>query len=96
MAKIVSNVVRGVGKVVGSLFGGAEVPQAPALPPPPPAVPITPETAVKADTQEDLVKKMQDRRRVSRKSTRVTGARGVLEEAPIEYATLLAKGTPKT
>jgi hypothetical protein len=95
MGKVVGNVVRGVGKVIGGLFGGGEVPQAPALPPPPPPPPIAPEQAIKASTSDELKRKLNDRRRVSRKSTIQTGARGVTTEAPIEYATLLGGSTTK-
>jgi hypothetical protein len=95
MGKIVSNIIKGAGQIVGGLFGGAEVPQAPALPPPPPPTPIAPEQAIKASTSDELKKKLNDRRRVSRKSTMQTGARGVTTEAPIEYATLLGGSTTK-
>lgn len=90
MGKVVGNVVKGVGKLVGGLFGGGEVPQAPALPPAPPPTPVRPAEAI-ASTES--LKKMRDPRRVSRRRTIQSGARGVTTEAPVEYSTLLGGST---
>ena len=89
MGKVVGNVVRGVGKAIGGLFGGGNVPQAPALPPAPPTTPIRPVDPV---ASADTMKKLRDPKRVSRRKTIRTSARGVTSEAPIEYATLLGSG----
>ena len=88
MGKVVGNVVKGVGKLVGGLFGGAGggAPQAPALPPAPPPTPIRPAEAI---ASTETLKKMRDPRRVSRRKTIATSARGVTTETPVEYTTLL-------
>ena len=93
MGKVVGNVVRGVGKVVGGLFGGGNVPQAPALPPAPPVIPVKP---VEAVATADALKKLSDPKRVSRRKTIQTSARGVTQEAPLEYSSLMARSSDTT
>ena len=93
MGKVVGNVVRGIGKAVGGLFGGGNVPQAPALPPAPPVTPVRP---VDATASADALKKLRDPKRVSRRKTIQTSARGVTQEAPLEYSSLMARSSDTT
>lgn len=88
MGKVVGNVVKGVGKLLGMSSG--EVPQAPALPPAPPITPVKP---VEATATSAATKKLQDPNRVSRRRTIQTSARGVTQEAPLAYSTLLGSST---
>lgn len=90
MGKVVGNVVRGVGKAVGGLFGGGNVPQAPELPAPPPQIP---KPVVRPDMVIAAKESISDPRRVSRRRTIKTSARGVTTQAPIKYATLLGGST---
>lgn len=105
MAKPIKNVVKGVGKVIGSLFGiksatKEEVPQAPALPPPPPPTPMPqiPTQAIRPLEPQSAIRefeeKFKDPKRVSRRRTIKTSARGVTEGAPVAYRSLL--GTSST
>lgn len=91
MGKVVGNVVKGVGNAFSRLLGIDT--STPSLPPVPPAPPIPPVTVVTA-TRDATKASMKDRRRVSRKSTIATGARGVTTDAPIEYKSLM--GNAKT
>tara|TARA_Y100000004_G_scaffold136481_1_gene154581 strand:+ start:6988 stop:7257 length:270 start_codon:yes stop_codon:yes gene_type:complete len=60
--------------------------QAPEIPPPPPAVPMKP---VKADAQDRLAKDT-DGKKVNKGSTIATSPKGVLDEAPLAFASLLS------
>lgn len=92
MGKPISRTVRGIGKAVGSLFGGgdASIPKAPELPAPPPQIPMP---VVRPDTVIAAKESISDPRRVSRRRTIKTSARGVTTQAPIRYATLLGGST---
>lgn len=81
MAKLIKNIFGAVGDILGT--GSIEMPKVA------PAPPTTPAKPVKAEEQEDLVRDLRRPGRVSSETSAVTGARGVLTEAPIEYKTLL-------
>ena len=69
------------------------VPPAPPPPPPPPVVPapvVRPKDPIKA-----VKRKARDPKTVSRRKTIKTSARGVLEDAPLEYASLMGKAKNK-
>ena len=100
MAKPIKNVFKGVGKVIGSLFGiknatKDEVPQAPPLPPPPPPTPMPqiPTQAIRPLEPQSAIREFEDKfkdpKRVSRRRTIKTSARGVTEGAPVAYRSLL-------
>jgi hypothetical protein len=85
MAKPVSNIVQGAGDLVGGLLGMGSV-EMPKVAPPPPMAPAEP---VKAEEQDKTLESLRRPGRVSSETSAVTGARGVLTDAPIEYKTLL-------
>jgi hypothetical protein len=85
MAKIIKNIFQGAGDLVGGLLGMGSV-EMPKVAPPPPMAPAEP---VKAEEQDKALKDLRRPGRVSSETSAITGARGVLTEAPIEYKTLL-------
>ncbi len=70
-----------------------KVPAPPPVEPPPPAPavpdPVVPDSAVSAEG--DVKRKRKNKRRVNRKATIVTGSRGLLTEAPVEYKSLIGR-----
>ncbi len=84
MGKIISNVGRAVGKLLGVNT------DPPPLPPVPEPVPIVPREPVK--TRESVSAKTREKvmARRSRSGTMKTGARGVTKDAEVTYQSLLA------
>lgn len=82
MAKPIKNITGAVGDILG-VGGSIEMPKVA------PAPPTTPAKPVKAEEQEDLMKSLKRPGRVSSETSAVTGARGVLTDAPIAYKSLL-------
>lgn len=93
MGKVVGNTLKGVGNAFSKLLGIDT--SKPELPPVPPAPPVPPVTAV-TTTRDATKAKMQDKRRVGRRQTIATGARGVTTEAPIEYKSLMGNAKTQT
>lgn len=91
MAKPVSNIVQGAGDLVGGLLGMGSV-EMPKVAPPPPMAPAEP---VKAEEQDKTLKDLRRPGRMSSETTRISGARGVLTDAPVEYKTLLGGSKKK-
>ena len=91
MAKPVSNIVQGAGDLVGGLLGMGSV-EMPKVAPPPPTAPVE---AVKAEEQDKTLEKLRRPGRMSSETTRISGARGVLTDAPVEYKTLLGGSKKK-
>ena len=68
----------------------------PPAPPPPPPPPVVPAPVVRpSDPSEAVKRKARDPKTVSRRKTIKTSARGVLEDAPLEYASLMGKAKKK-
>jgi len=59
----------------------------PEIPSPPPAEPVKP---IKAKATSDLATKRNDKRRVSKEDAILTSPKGVLDEAPLSYASLMS------
>ena len=69
---------------------------APPPPPPPPPPPVVPEPTVRPNDPVEVAKRRaRDPKAVSRRKTVKTSARGVLEDAPLEYASLMGKAKKK-
>tara|TARA_B100000530_G_scaffold297737_1_gene217194 strand:+ start:148 stop:417 length:270 start_codon:yes stop_codon:yes gene_type:complete len=66
---------------------------APEIPDPPPAEPVKP---IKPKAVSELEKRLKDKRRVSTEDTILTSPKGVLEEAPLSYASLMSTADTKT
>lgn len=68
----------------------------PPPPPPPPPPPVVPEPKVQPNDPVEVAKrKAKDPKAVSRAKTVKTSARGVIEDAPLEYASLMGKAKKK-
>lgn len=68
----------------------------PPPPPPPPPPPVVPEPTVRPNDPVEVAKrKAKDPKAVSRAKTVKTSARGVIEDAPLEYASLMGKAKKK-
>ena len=64
----------------------------PPPPPPPPPPPAVPDPVVRPNDPVEVAKrKATDPKVASRKRSVKTSARGVLEDAPLEYASLIGK-----
>tara|TARA_B100000123_G_C25716886_1_gene422588 strand:- start:384 stop:656 length:273 start_codon:yes stop_codon:yes gene_type:complete len=57
------------------------------VPPPPPATPIKPITAT---ATSEIEKRGKDRKRVATEDTILTGPKGVMDDAPVSYASLMS------
>lgn len=64
----------------------------PEIPPPPPPVPMKP---VKPKAATEVEKKRTDKKRVATEDTILTGPKGVLEEAPLSFASLMSTADMK-
>jgi hypothetical protein len=62
---------------------------APPPPPPPPPDPVVKPADVVSTEASKMREKLKDPKRVSRKKTIATSARGVTQDAPLEYASLM-------
>ena len=60
------------------------------VPPPPPATPIKPITAT---ATSEIEKRGRDRKRVATEDTILTGPKGVMDDAPVSYASLCQQQT---
>lgn len=65
------------------------IPPPPPPPPPPPAAVVRPEKAV------DSAKKEATKKKASVKTSVVTGPQGLIDEAPVEKASLLGSAAKK-
>lgn len=65
--------------------------QAPKIPEAPPAPPVAP---IKAVSQDKLAMDT-DGKKVNKSTTNVTGSKGILEEAPLAFASLLSTADVK-
>jgi len=76
-------------------------PKMPAIPPPPPPPPviaptITPDAVVRpSNVVETTQKRLTNKKRKNQKTSIMTSSRGVIEDAPIEYASLLGGAKKK-
>tara|TARA_R110000787_G_scaffold19111_1_gene57738 strand:+ start:245 stop:472 length:228 start_codon:yes stop_codon:yes gene_type:complete len=67
----------------------------PKMPPVPPPPPIPPDPVVRpSNVVETTRKRLTNKNRKNQKTSIMTSSRGVIEDAPIEYASLLG-GTKK-
>ena len=70
-----------------------KVPAPPPVEPPPPAPavpdPVVPDSAVSAEGE--VQSRRRNRKRVNRQATILTGQRGLLTEAPVEYKSLIGR-----
>ena len=65
-------------------------------PPPPPPIVTQPDPVIRpATVVEATQKKAKDQKRVNPKTAIATTPRGVLEDTPLEYKSLLGGGTPR-
>lgn len=65
----------------------------PEIPDPPPAEPVKP---IKPVNTSELDKKRKDKRRISKDDAILTSPKGVLDEAPLSYASLMSTADTKT
>lgn len=70
------------------------IPPPPPPPPPPPAV-TTPASVVRPDKAVEAVKEEAKKKKASVKTSVVTGPQGLLQEAPVEKASLLGSAAKK-
>ena len=73
------------------------MPPVPPAPPPPPApvATVTPDAVVRpSNLVETTRERLTNKKRKNQKTSIMTSSRGVIEDAPIEYASLLG-GTKK-
>ena len=65
-------------------------------PPPPPAPTITPDAVVRpSNVVEATQKRLTNKKRKNQKTSIMTSPRGVIEDAPVEYASLLGGAKKK-
>ena len=74
------------------------MPAIPPAPPPPPVIPptITPDAVVRpSNVVETTRERLTNKKRKNQKTSIMTSSRGVIEDAPIEYASLLGGAKKK-
>ena len=75
-----------------------KMPAVPPAPPPPPVAPptITPDAVVRpSNVVETTRERLTNKKRKNQKTSIMTSSRGVIEDAPIEYASLLGGAKKK-
>lgn len=73
-----------------------KMPPVPPPPPPPPAPTITPDAVVRpSNVVETTRERLTNKKRKNQKTSIMTSSRGVIEDAPIEYASLLGGAKKK-
>ena len=73
-----------------------KMPPVPPPPPPPPAPTITPDAVVRpSNVVEATRERLTNKKRKNQKTSIMTSSRGVIEDAPVEYASLLGGAKKK-
>jgi len=84
MGKVISNIGRGIGKLLGVNT------DPPPLPPIPPAPPVVPRQAVKPQDSVSAKTKDKIRARRGQSNTIKTSGRGVIKDTEVTYTSLLS------